>query len=166
MQAFLSQRYVTILKGIIIISAILFALSVFEITIGNITGFQPLVFAFGFLLYCAFNWADVFVFSLLWIILSLVLLRIKRKEFFWIVFFSFWLIRSTGEIIFSILQQFNPYYRPWLMYAPRAVMQNTWFGHFVLVRYWVVEQIFFQALAVLSLFGLLYTVIKLLTEKN
>src|SRR5260221_11177771 len=105
MQSFFSKHYTKVLKGIIVISVLLFILSVWQIASENITGFQPLVFGFGFLLYGAFNWADVFVFSLLWIILASILLKIKEKTYFWVVFFSFWLIRSSGEILFSFLQQ-------------------------------------------------------------
>jgi len=161
-----SKYYRKFLWGIVCLSTVLFIISIIQITRGNITGFEPLVYGFGFLLYGAFNWADVSVFTLLWIIIALMLFRIRQKEYFFVAYFSFWLIRSSGEVLFSFLQQFSPHYQPWLLYAPRALMQNTYLGHFILVRYWVVEQIFFQSIAVLALFGLMYIIIKILKGKG
>lgn len=158
--------YKKILIFIIFLSSILLIISFAQIIKGNITGFEPLVYGFGPLLYGAFNWADVWIFSLLWIILSSILLRLKERYFFWIAFYSFWLIRSSGEVMFSFMQQFHPQIKPWLAYAPRAFMQNTFLGQFILVRYWVVEQIFFQSISVLSLFGLIYTVLKVYSKKK
>lgn len=162
---FLSRYFVThyrkILLSIIYVSFFLFVLSVFQVAIGNIGEFQPVEFGFGLLLYGAFVWADVMVFSLLWIIISIVLLRIKQKEFFWIAYFSYWFIRSSGEVVYSFLQQFHPETKPWLIYVPREVMQNNFLGHFILKEFWIVYQIFFQSIAVLSLFGLIFTIFKL-----
>jgi len=165
MSQFFSEHYRRFLWGIFFLSLILFIIAIVQISDGNITGFQPLFFGFGFLLFGAFNWADIFIFSLLWIILSFILLRIQKGIYFFLAYFSFWFIRSSGEVLFSVLQQFHPQTRPWLMYLPRAVMQQSILGKFILVRYWVVEQTFFQSIAVLSLFGLIYTGMKLFKNK-
>jgi hypothetical protein len=159
------KNYPKILRSIIALCSILCIIAIWQIAQGNITGFEPLFFGFGSLLFGAFNWADMLVFSLLWLILSLILLRLQKTIYFGIAYLSFWLIRSSGEVLFSMLQQFNPHTRPWLLYMPRAILQQTFLGKFILVRYWVVEQIFFQSIAVISLFGLLVLVVKLIKEK-
>src|SRR5438270_13882480 len=107
MNKVLSIYYQKILFGVILLCAFLFIISLIQIAQGNITGFQPLFFGFGFLLFGAFNWADVFIFSLLWIILSIILLKLNKRIYFGIAYYTFWLIRSSGEVLFSMLQQFN-----------------------------------------------------------
>ena len=166
MFSFVSAYYKKFLLGVLFVSIFFFLLSIFEIAKGNITGFEPVIYGFGALLFGAFNWADVLIFSLLWIIISFILMKLKNKDYFSLMFYSFWLIRSTGEMIYSFLQQFHPETRPWLMYAPRAIMRNSFLGHFILVRYWVVEQVFFQSIAILSLFGLLYSCFEILKKKS
>ena len=158
--------YTKFLIGIIIFSIFSFIASVIQIGRGNIGGFEPLFYGIGFVLYSAFNWADVFVFSFLWIILSIVLLKLQRKIYFWITFFAFWFIRSLGETIYSFLQQFNPSVKPWLSYMPRSFLENSFIGHFIYVKYWIVEQTLFQSISVLSLLGLVYTIGNFLCERK
>lgn len=159
------KRYTQVLYSIIGISAFLFILSCVQIIVNNIGGEEPLVYGFGFLLYSAFNWADVFIFTLLWMILSLVLLKIKNPLYFFVAYFSFWLIRSSGEILYSLLQQFHPSVKPWLGYFPRSIVFSA-VGEFIYQKYWVVEQIVFQSIAIFSLFSLIFVVIKLLRENK
>lgn len=164
--SFSKNSYQKILLGIFVFSLISFILAIIQIAQGNIGGFQPLLYGIGFLLYSAFNWADVLVFSLLWMIIALILWNLKEKIYFWVAFFSFWLVRSAGETVYSFLQQFTPGVKPWLAYTPRALLQNSLIGHYIYLKYWVVEQIFFQSISVLSLLGLVYKLAKLLKDRN
>lgn len=166
MHRFFITNYEKILKVVIFVSIIFFLIAITQLITENLGGFQPLQFGFGFLLYGAFNWADVMVFSFLWVILGIILLRIKQKEFFWVAYFSFWLIRSSGEALYSFLQQFHPQTKPWLVHAPKEIMQNSFLGKFLLDQFWIVEQIFFQSIAILSLFGLTFTISKIFIKKD
>ncbi len=160
--------YKKFLLAVVIISLCFFILSIYQIAIGNIGGLQPLFYGFGFILYSAFNWADIFIFSLLWILLSIILWKLSNKLYFGLTFCGFWLVRSFGETMYSFLQQFHPSIRPWIAYTPRAIMQYSPLGQFVLEKYWVVEQIFFQSITVISLLGFSFFLIKLckISSKN
>lgn len=164
-QTNVTSKYNKFLWGVVLFSLSCFMLSMYEIGRGNIGGFEPLLFGFGFILFSAFNWADMLIFSLLWCLICVILLKISEPFYFWIVFFSFWFIRGFGETIYSLMQQFHPQIKPWIAYAPRALLQNNITGHFILEKYWVVEQVFFQSITILALFGLVYTVIHMIQKR-
>lgn len=54
-----------------------------------------------------FVWGDVVIFGLFWIISSLVALYLKDWYLFLLTISVYWLIRSLGETIYWIAQQFS-----------------------------------------------------------
>lgn len=57
----------------------------------------------------SFVWADGVVFGIFWIIVSLIFILAKLElEWFYLFFLIFWVVRSSGEIIYWFLNQFSP----------------------------------------------------------
>lgn len=159
MKDFWNRNYKTILIVIAVISFLLALLALYEISLGKFAEYGPMTMWFG-LLYGAFCWGDLFVFSILWTIISLILLRIKNSRYFWIALFSFWLIRSLGETNYWFLQQFHPETIPW-----PQMFERVWiFKNLTDPQFWVFYQIRQQSAAVLSLFGLIYQAVRLIKE--
>ena len=136
-------------------------MSIIQISKGNFASFEPGIYGFG-LIYGAFIWGDLFIFSLLWFIASLILLKIKKTDYFWIFLFAFWLIRSLGEATYWFIQQFHPTTIPWPQYFPRVWILKGLEDK----EFWVLNQIGWQAVAVFCIFGLIYQTTKILKQKK
>jgi hypothetical protein len=161
MKLFLGKNYFLLLKIFAAISALLAIFSGFQISIGNFADFTPMFYWFGFL-YGAFVWGDLFVFSILWTVILIILIKLKNPRYFWVVFFSFWLVRSLGEANYWFLQQFHPETIPWGQYFDRVFM----FKNITDPEFWVLNQIRHQSIAVLAALGLVYQIVKLVKEKD
>lgn len=146
--------------ALIFISLMFAVLSAFEINSGNIGNYEPLLWGFG-LPFGAFVWGDLFVFSMLWTILGIILWRLKKPIYFLLVLSIFWLVRSSGEASYWFLQQFHPDTIPWAEHFNRIWI----FANISDKDYWVVNQITHQSIVVLSLLGVIYSTIKLIKEK-
>lgn len=155
-----NTNYKSLLKVILLISIFLASLSAYQISLGKFADFEPLLYWFG-LPYGAFVWGDLFVFSFLWIILALILMRIENPRFFWVALFSFWLIRSLGEASYWFIQQFHPESIPWPQYFNRIFILKDLSDK----EFWVFHQITNQAIAVVSMTGLIYQALKLFKER-
>jgi hypothetical protein len=156
---FLTKNYLLLLKVFIVISVCLAILSGVQISGGRFADFTPMLYWFG-LPYGAFVWGDLFVFSILWTIILIFLIRMKNPRYFWVALFSFWLIRSLGEANYWFLQQFHPETIPWGQYFDRFFI----FKNMTDPEFWVFNQIRHQSIAVVSLVGLIYQTIKLIKE--
>ena len=64
------------------------------------------------------------------------------------------------------MQQFHPQTKPWIAYTRGTLLQNSNVGHCILDKFRVVEQIIFQSLTILALFGLIYTIIRKIYKNN
>lgn len=159
MRHFLSKNYLLLLKIFAVISVLLAILSGFQVSIGNFADFTPMLYWFGFP-YGAFLWGDLFVFSTLWTLILIVLIRLKNPRYFWAAFFSFWLVRSLGEVNFWFLQQFHPETIPWPEYFAKIWI----FKNLSDPEFWVLSQIGHQSTAVISIFGLIYQTVQLIKE--
>src|SRR5579872_5071745 len=93
----------------IIFSISLFVLSLINIIRGKTTHDAR---GIGFLV-GGFFWLDIFMFSLLWITLTIILFFLQKPILFPIAYLSFWIIRSFGETIYWFNQQFHPDTVPW-----------------------------------------------------
>lgn len=159
MTKFWNKYYKAILVTISAISLTLAIISGYYVSIGKFADFTPMLKGFG-LPYGAFVWGDLLVFSSLWTIVPLILLKIKSSRFFWIAFFGFWLVRSLGETNYWFLQQFHPETIPWPQY-----FDKTWiFKNLTDPEFWVFFQIRQQSVAVLSLLGLVYELVMAIKE--
>lgn len=100
--------------------------------------FLPLNFIGGFV------WGDAAIFGFFWAIISLFILLFGNWRIFEIIFLSFWLIRSLGEMIYWLNQQFAQ--------KVRVKPEELWFYPlFKNDSVWFVYQIFWQCVAVASL---------------
>ncbi len=151
------QQLIIMLSGITLICIIISCIAVSQ---GNFSQFEPELFFFG-LPFGSFIWGDLFIFSLLWFVLCIMLLKAKNPRYFWIALCSFWLIRGVGETLYWFVQQFSPDHQPWINYYPRIFFLD----HLKPEEIWVFHQVIWQAITILSLFGLIYTTILLIKEK-
>ena len=156
----LTKNYLLLLKIFIVISICLAILSGVQISGGGFADFTPMFYWFG-LPYGAFVWGDLFVFSILWSIILIVLIKLKNPRYFWVSLFSFWLIRSLGEANYWFLQQFHPDTIPWEQYFDRVYIFNNMSDP----EFWVFNQIRHQSIAVLSALGLAYQIVQLVKER-
>lgn len=151
-------NYSVVLLAIMITSVLSLACSIYCIARGKVGDFEPLLYGAGFILFSAFIWADVFMFSILWIALVPILYALHDPKYLLLAWSGFWLIRSSGEVIYSFIQQFNPGQRPYAVYLPKSFMLRL-FGPATFPKYWVIEQTFFQAISVLSFVLVVYTIV-------
>lgn len=128
-----------------IISALLFVKSLHECYFRKkaYANFYPLVVIGGFV------WGDGVVFGSFWTVISLFCFILKDWILFLFIFSLFWLVRSIGEAIFWLNQQFMPMKR----YKPED------FPLFFLFHdesVYFVNQIIFQCLTVVSLIASIF----------
>ena len=155
------RHYRHLLAALAVVSLALAILSAIQIGKGNFIGYEPELEWFG-LPFGAFVWGDLFVFSLFWLVASLILIALRNPTYFQVVFFLFWFIRSAGETVYWFLQQFHPDTIPWAEYFPQV-----WFLAAVREReFWILFQITWQVIATLCLFGLVVSIVKLIRESR
>lgn len=91
----------------------------------------------------AFVWGDAVVFGLFWMLVSMVTLWLNDWILFLLFQSIFWLVRSIGETIYWFNQQFSPINRnP----PEKFLIYKIFHNDFV----WVVYQIFWQCIMVIS----------------
>lgn len=151
------KKYKLFLWALVIVSVLLSVLSAYQISLGNQMKLEPSYWRFGYL-FGAFVWIDLFIFSLLWTVIGLILLKLKRPIYFLLFFSCFWFIRSLGETFYWFLQQFHPETIPWEQYFQRVGFLSNLKDN----EFWVFNQIVHQSISVLALFGILYSVTQLL----
>ena len=96
----------------------------------------------------AFVWGDAVVFGLFWVVASSVILLYGSWWLFLIVFDAFWLVRSIGETIYWLNQQYST--------LDRNPPRQLWF--YPIFRnnsVWFVYQTFWQCISVITLILLL-----------
>ncbi|HQM15728.1 MAG TPA: hypothetical protein PLM16_00790 [Candidatus Woesebacteria bacterium] len=107
---------------------------------GNTNQEVPWLFPWG-----AFVWADGVILGLFWVLVSILILFVKDWILFWLICSVFWLVRSLGEIIYWLNEQFaethlNPPQKYWF------------FKYFPTDAVWFVFQLVWQC-------GLVFTLI-------
>lgn len=97
----------------------------------------------------SFFWADAFIFSVFWILASLISLVLNSWQLFLLIISVFWLVRSLGEVKYWLNQQFSKINRN----PPEKMRFSSYFeGDSI----WFVYQIFWQCLTVFSLVATIY----------
>jgi len=98
-----------------------------------------------------FVWGDALILAPFWFILSLVTLFLKNGRFFLIGTSVFWLVRSIGETIYWINQQFSPLKRnpPEKMRGYKIIKNDS---------IWFIYQIFWQTISIAAIIALIYLI--------
>lgn len=110
----------------------------------NAFGLTPFLLPLGI-----FVWGDGVVFGLFWLLASGISLIIKDWLFFLLIVSVFWLVRSIGETIYWLNQQFSTLER-------NPVQNLPWNSIFHNDSVWFVHQIIWQCITVISLVASLY----------
>lgn len=128
-----------------LISLLVFAKSLHETKQKqNPFGLTPFLLPLGI-----FVWADGVIIGLFWIISSFVAYLLKDSLLFIFLFSLFWLVRSAGEAIYWLNQQFSPINRN----PPETLLKHQVFtGDSI----WFVYQIFWQCILVVSILSSVY----------
>jgi hypothetical protein len=97
----------------------------------------------------AFVWGDAVVFSLFWALVSLVTWWLNDWLLFWLIVSVFWAVRSWGETIYWLNQQFSTIERnPPKKHILYPIFHND--------SVWFVHQIIWQCVTVISIVVSLY----------
>ncbi len=110
----------------------------------NAYGKTPLLAPIG-----AIVWADTAIFGLFWTVVSVVIIILNDWILFWLTFSIFFVVRSFGETIYWLNQQFSK--------VNRNPIQKFWVTKiFHDDSVWFVYQIYWQCVTVVSLIASLY----------
>lgn len=110
----------------------------------NAFNLTPLLNIFG-----AFVWGDAVIFGIFWTLVSTVTLILNDWILFLLITSVFWVIRSFGETIYWLNQQFSP--------VKRNPPENFWFyKYFHNDSVWFVHQIYWQCITVISIIFTIY----------
>jgi hypothetical protein len=139
-----------------IISFLFAGIAFFQVMRGNFSGFDPELYFFG-LPFGAFIWGDLLIFGLFWGIACIILSKLNNHYYYFLTLYSFWLIRSIGETMYWFTQQFSQIENPWPNYYPHIAFLQT----ITPKEIWVFHQLIWQSICIISLIGLIYTVLKL-----
>lgn len=96
-----------------------------------------------------FVWADAVVLGLFWTIVPLICFVLKDSLLFLLTFSLFWLVRSLGELIYWLNQQFSPINRN----PPESLVG---FKYFKNDSIWFIYQLFYQCLIVITTITSIY----------
>ena len=104
----------------------------------------------------SFVWADGIIFGPFWFLVSLGFLSVKPENWRWFAtfFLVFWLIRSTGEVIYWLNNQFQPLRMDKLNSQSFLFLKNFFHQSNYIASF--VYQIFWQCVSTLCLFGLIW----------
>lgn len=110
----------------------------------NFFGLCPLLLPFG-----AFVWIDGVILCAFWIVFLGITLVVSSWKFFFLVYGVFWMVRSLGEIIYWIHEQFAVHHRnlPHTLGLAYKLFPNE--------SVWIVMQLFWQIVLIVSILGLL-----------
>ena len=99
----------------------------------------------------AWVWEDVFILSFLHILLSLLTIIFNDLRVGLLCLLVFWTVRSLGEAIYYMLQQFiQPKFHPHFINEQFSVLRKL-FGNISDQKCFILIQVFFQSLLTLSL---------------
>lgn len=96
-----------------------------------------------------FVWADAIVLGIFWFVIFLVSYFLKNRYLLFFVISLFWVIRSLGEIIYWLNQQFSLIKRN----PPEKL-----FGYFLIKNesIWFIYQLFWQCVLLISVISSVY----------
>jgi len=122
-----------------------FGKGVFEVKKKN----NPFGRSFGLGFLGIFVWGDGVIFGLFWCLTSLICLSLKDWILFLLIFSVFWVVRSFGETIYWLNQQFSDLNR-----NPPETLNG--FNFFKNDSIWFVYQIIHQCITVVAIISSIY----------
>lgn len=123
-----------------LISILAFIKGIYEVNKkNNPFGEAPFLFFLG-----VFVWSDAVMIGLFGFFISLICLLIRDWILFWLIISIFWVVRSLGEIIYWINEQFSPIIRN----PPETLLGYKFFKNDSI---WFVYQLFWQCVMVVSI---------------
>ena len=139
------QKYFVLTWGVI--SLILFCRGLKEcISKNNSFGLTPYLLPFGI-----FVWGDAVIFGFFWLLVSGIILLLNNWILFLLVVSVFWVVRSLGETIYWLNQQFSK--------INRNPPEKIWFyKYFKNDSVWFIHQIIWQCITVSSIIITIYLV--------
>lgn len=104
----------------------------------------PLLYPLGI-----FVWGDAPILGAFWVVVAIAGMLVGNMAFFLLCVSLFWCVRSVGETIYWLLQQFSPLKRnpPEQLFGYRFVKDES---------IWFMYQLFWQCMTVVSLIFVLY----------
>jgi len=96
-----------------------------------------------------FVWGDAVILGFFWCLVSLICFLLKDWILFLLIVSVFWVVRSLGEILYWINQQFSPIIRN----PPKNLLDYHWFKNDSI---WFVYQVIWQCLLVISIIITIY----------
>lgn len=96
-----------------------------------------------------FVWGDAIILGLFWSLISLTCLLLNDWILFILILSLFWVVRSLGEIIYWLNQQFSPIIRN----PPKNLMGYKFFRNDSI---WFIYQLFWQCVLVVSIVTSIY----------
>jgi len=137
------QQIVVLAYGLV--SLVVTIRSIFQIWTKNNPFGQPnLLFWLGI-----FVWGDALVLGFFWCLVSLLCFLLNDWILFLLVISVFWIVRSYGEILYWINQQFSPIIRN----PPQTLIGYRFFKNDSI---WFIYQLFWQCLLVVSIVITIY----------
>lgn len=91
----------------------------------------------------AFVWADAVIFGLFWTLTGVLFLYLQDYLLLLLTYSSFWLVRSIGETIYWLLQQFS-------MVEREPIKQVMYYTFFKNDSVWFVHQVLWQVRTVVA----------------
>jgi hypothetical protein len=98
-----------------------------------------------------FVWGDAIVLGPFWLLTSLLVLFLQDWQLFLVILSLFWVVRSLGEVIYWITEQFSKEHRN----PPETLMLYRYFKSDAV---WFVYQVYWQCILVLSLLASVYAI--------
>jgi len=111
---------------------------------GNTNQLTPYLFFLG-----AFVWADAAIFGIFWLVVAFICLLKQDWLLFLLVTSVFWVVRSAGEVIYWLNEQFSTKVRN----KPKTLHLFKFFPN---ESIWFVYQIIWQCVLVLTLISSVY----------
>jgi hypothetical protein len=140
----------------LILIALLFCLSLIKLRQSN--GKIHFIYSWAFPL-GAFVWEDLLVFSLLNILATIITLFFRDVRIFYLFFLMFWVVRSLGETIYWMLQQFLEPNKPPHNEYHRFDKLKKAFGNLEYQSFFILLQVMYQAITVIALVLIVYLLV-------
>jgi ABC-type branched-subunit amino acid transport system permease subunit len=137
-------QYIYFIGIISIISLTIFSLGAYYSKTSRSFSKTPYLFPFGI-----FVWGDAVIFGLFWFLSSFVTFLLHDWILFLLIISTFWVVRSLGETIYWLLQQFSQINRN----PPHKLLGYKIFKNDSI---WFIYQIVWQSLTVFSTISTIY----------
>jgi hypothetical protein len=129
-----------------LLSGFITVLALGQLKKNNPGGITPWLLPFGI-----FVWGDGLILGLFWFFVSLFVLWTNNWQLFFLIYLLFWMVRSSGEVLYWFMQQFSAVVKdpPETLWLSKLMPgESVWFGY----------QLIWQCVFVISSIGFIYLV--------